>query len=366
MTSLKRVPFPLILIAIILPFHAVAQDPCDFTSSGAITFPREQIVIRLYDTNNWVDVVREGIEHACENSERLIIDVRGGGGNTAIRWLYHYLFPEDEELVEAGSSAFRIRNDNAKLNEPNANAALLESLYVPQGLIPCFEGGNGPVCYMDLDTGETLPLSLLDWHLDPSVTEQRGGVSMSLSRQVGFSQNYEGVFPEFDTASCAGRFVDNNLIFLTDGVNRSGSYFLPAAFKGKGEIVTMGGFVDEPIAMGNARGGVTIGASIYVAIVEQINLISGGLVTFKNEYLGFERVVESQMEMWGMYRKDRLTLHLDNPVEADLRLYAWSDSPETDGYVYGRLLKTVDAVKRRMDRRFFRHDNRERRQSFRH
>ncbi len=59
---------------------------------------------------------------------------------------------------------------------------------------------------------------------------------MSLSRQVGFSQNFEDVFPEFDTASCAGRFVDVNLIFLTDRVNRSGSYFLPAAFKDKGVI----------------------------------------------------------------------------------------------------------------------------------
>ena len=69
------------------------------------------------------------------------------------------------------------------------------------------------------------------------------------------------------------------------------------------------------------------------------------------EYVQFERQVESQMEMWATYRKDRSTLNADNPVQSDLRLHVWSDSRETDGYVYGRVLKAVDAAARRRDRR---------------
>lgn len=50
------------------------------------------------------------------------------------------------------------------------------------------------------------------------------------------------------------------------------------------------------------------------------------------------------MEMWGAYNKNRTTLHFNNPVDYDLRLPVWSDSPGTDGYVYGRLLEAVDAM----------------------
>ncbi len=211
-----------------------------------LQFRRNVTAIQLDNTEeDWTDVVREGIEHACQNSERLIIDVRdaSGGVDHGIHWLSRHLFPE--------------------------------------------------------------------------------------------------------------------------GVNKSGTYFLPAALKDKGVIVTMSGFVDEPMPMGNARGGPAFDASGWAN--DAAGLRSWQVVSVDHVYSQFEQQVESEMEMWGVYRKDRTTLHLDNPVEADLRLYVWSDSPETDGYVYGRLLKAVDAATRRWGhRRIFRYTYRDLKRSLRH
>ncbi|MCP3962595.1 MAG: hypothetical protein GY719_32545 [bacterium] len=311
--------------------------------------------IRLAHTDDWIDEVRAGIEHACQNSERLIIDLRGngGGGDVAIRWLHQHLFPEEEDLAQAGKIPFRVRNDNAKLNEYLFKVALFQSLAVPMGFPPCVDVLTGqiplwgPMCWMDLESGEPLPLSDLDWFLSPSITELRAGVPVSLSRQVGHSQLLSRTFPEFDASSCAGRFAGENLIFLTDGTNGSGGYTLPAAFKGEGVIATMGGFVDEPIAMGRARSGSKGQAWLWASVVDFIEGLTGGFISFDEEYVQFERNVTSSMEVWGAYRKDRTTLHFDEPVEADLHLHVWSDSFETHGYVYGRLLEAVDAADRK-------------------
>ena len=108
--------------------------------------------------------------------------------------------------------------------------------------------------------------------------------------------------------------------------------------------MTQGGFVDEPISMGNARSGASFPGSLWAVLVDLMEFFSGGQLIFLEEYLQFERSVESNMEMFGAYRKDRTTLHFNDAVEADLRLHTWSDSPGTDGYVYGRLLEAVDAM----------------------
>ncbi len=195
--------------------------------------------------------------------------------------------------------------------------------------------------------------------------EERGGVELTLSRQfaiLGFQQNFFN--PDFTPASCAGRFKGDDLIFLTDGLNKSGTYVLPAAFKGESVIVTMGGFVGERMPMGIATGGAGADASQWAHAAAQLR--SWG-VPVGFEYVQFERQVESQMEMWAHYRNDNRTiLNADDPVKPDLRLELWSDSPETDGYVYGRLLKAVDAAAKRGHRRVFHHVYRDCRQSIRH
>lgn len=317
-----------------------------------LQFRRNVTAIRIDHTRtDWTGVVREGVEHACQNSKRLIIDVRGadGGLDDQTHWLHRHLFPEETDPIEAGKFLARTRNDNDKLNEIYYKSAFLDSLELPQLVpFPCAVG-LGTRCFLDPDTGEPPPLGQLDWFLNPSFLEERGGVPVSLSRQfalLGFQQNFFDF--DFTPASCAGRFKGDDLIFLTDGLNKSGTYILPAAFKGKSVIVTMGGFVDEPMPMGIAAGGVGFDASQWA---DTAAALRSWPVAVDFEYVQFERQVESQMEMWATYRKDRTTLNADNPVKPDLRLHVWSDSPQTDGYVYGRLLKSVDAAARRRGRR---------------
>lgn len=309
-------------------------------SARVLQYDNDVTVLRLGNTVGWIDVARAGIDYACDHSRRLIVDLRGNGGgyDTVITWLHRHLFPDASTPRQSGKIVYRLRNDNPVLNEFLYNSALWDALAVPYGSPPC-ELGFGPGCLMDVDTGELLPWDDLEWFLSPAYVESRGGEEISLTRE--FSAEYVDD-PVFDSAECAGRFVGENLVLLTDGSNASGGYFLPAAFKGDGVIVTMGGYVGEPMAMGRARGGPTVGASsvgIAAALMEEL---SGGAITFQQRPLLFERRVESNMEAMAAYREDTGSLHVEDPVDKDLRVYVWSDSPETDGFVYGRILRAVD------------------------
>jgi hypothetical protein len=104
----------------------------------------------------------------------------------------------------------------------------------------------------------------------------------------------------------------------------------------------MGGYAGEDLAMGRARGGFTLEVSYMGLAVEQIERLSEGRVIFQHKPMLFARQVDSRMELFAGYRKDRNALHIEDPVEADIYVDLWSDSPETDGYVYGRVLEAVD------------------------
>jgi hypothetical protein len=309
-------------------------------SAQVLAYRRDTTVLRLFDTLDWIDVARAGIEYACQNSQRLLIDLRrnAGGHDSVIYWLHRHLFPSQTNLVQAGLLPLRFRNDNEALNEHLFNAAVFDALAVPLGVPPCALG-FGPGCLLDVNTQAFMPLNELEWFRSPTVTERRGSAWLDLARQTSLALS---ALPEFDSASCAGRFAGKNLVFLTDGVNASGGYFLPAAFKGDGVIVTMGGYVGEALAMGRARGGATMPGSFWSQQATLMELYSEGQISFTHEYAAFQRDVGTQMEMLGAYRKDRTTLHLEQPVASDLFLDVWSDSPGTEGYVYRRLLELVD------------------------
>jgi len=295
----------------------------------------------LGDTLEWADVARHGIEYACVHSDRLVIDVRSnhGGGDTVIRWLHHFLFPEDGTLVAAGLLPVRLRNDNPTFNEVLSNFARATAEFLPElGNDPCalfFVPG----CLADVDRGTPLSSSRYDWFLRPTQDEWRGGQLVTLSRQVGLPNYFD---PTFDSASCVGRFAGDDLVIVTNGSNASGGYFLPAAFKGDGVIVNTGGILGEPMAMGRARGGATIPGSIWAEAAQWVEIVSSGQITFKHRVAGFQRPVESQMEMLGAYRKDRKTLHINDPVEADLRVYVWTNQAGSEDFVYDRVLRAVE------------------------
>lgn len=311
-------------------------------NARVVQYGDQVTALQLGDTQAWIDVARQGIDYACEHSQRLIIDVRfnGGGNDTVIRWLHHYLFPANGERVEAGLLPLRLRNDNPVFNEILAKSADFAERFLPDSdLDPCAAFVT-PGCLLEVRTAEPLSLSSpLDWVSSPSRTERRGGRPVSLSRLVGLPNIGN---PEFDSASCAGRFAGDNLVIVTNGANASGGYFLPSAFKGDAVIVNTGGFVREPMAMGRARGGATITGGLWSEIAQGLPLLTNGELRIEQEVFGFPRPVDSQMEMLGAYRKDRRTLHLDEPVEADLHVNVWTSVPGSEGFIYERVLRAVD------------------------
>lgn len=310
------------------------------TNAVVLEYDGHVTALQLRDTNAWVDVARQGIEYACQNSDRLIVDLRGntGGNDTTIRWLHHYLLPEAGQLVQAGLLPLRVRNDNPVFNEILFNSARFMAEYAPGlGLGPCALS-FAPGCLTDVQTGAPL-VATPDWFTAPSVVERRGATPVSLSRIVGV-QNIGN--PVFDAASCAGRFQGDDLVFLTDGRNASGGYFLPASFAGEGVIVNVGGFLGEPMAMGRASSGASFAVTQFASIPADVQAATQGELQFDNELLAFERPVNARMEMLGVYRKDGVTLHIDDPVEADLHVNVWTDLPGSDGFVYERVLDAVD------------------------
>lgn len=312
------------------------------TNATVLQYDGNVTAIKLQDTNAWVDVVREGVEYACENSDRLIIDLRGnsGGNDTTIRWLHHYLFPEQGQLVAAGLLPLRLRKDNPVFSELLFNSARFMADYAPVlGLEPC-ELSFTPGCLTDVDTGEPL-VAGPDWFRVPSVVEARGGVPVALSRIFGVWNVGD---PEFDSASCAGRFQADDLVFITDGRNASGGYFLPAAFKGQGVIVNTGGYVGEPMAMGRAASGASISVRTFAGRPQAIEEATNGEVRFETELYALERRLDVRMEMLGVYLEDLTTLHLDAPIQADLHVNVWTDLPGSEGFVYERVLEAVDVA----------------------
>jgi hypothetical protein len=296
--------------------------------------------LQLRDTNAWIDVARQGIEYACQNSDRLIVDLRGntGGNDTTIRWLHHYLFPERGQLIEAGLLPLRLRNERPAFSELLFNAARFMAEHAPGlGLDPC-ELDFTPGCLTDVETGEPL-VGGADWFIVPSFVERRGAEPVSLSRIVSI---WNVGRPEFDSASCAGRFQGDDLVFVVDGRNASGGYFLPASFAGEGVIVNTGGFLGEPMAMGRALSGASLSVADFASIRASIEAGAPGALPFEHTLLAFERPVNARMEMLGVYRKDTVTLHIDDRVEADLHVNVWTDLPGSEGFVYEKVLEAVD------------------------
>jgi hypothetical protein len=312
------------------------------TNSAAVRqYDGHVTALQLLDTGGWIDVARQGIDYACEHSDRLIIDLRNnaGGNDTVIRWLHHYLFPERGQLVRGGMLPLRVRNDVPALNESLFNWARFMAEYAPGlGVEPCAFFLT-PGCLTDPGTGAPLAAGY-DWFAHPSVVEERGGVELSLSRFVALPNIGD---PEFDSASCAGRFQGDDLVFITDGSNASGGYFLPAAFKGEGVIVGVGGYVGESMAMGRARGGATFPGGIWATLAEAIEQVTEGAIHFEHELVGFTRPVGTQMEMLGIYRRNRRDLHIEHPVGADLHVDVWTNLPGSEGFVFQRVLDAVDA-----------------------
>jgi hypothetical protein len=209
-------------------------------------------------------------------------------------------------------------------------------------------------CWQDLEAeGQGLiPHTEVDWFENPTVTEVRAGIPIPLSRKMGLGESLHqrqfGFLPPRDVSSCQGKFSGENLVILTDGANCSGGYVLLEPFidNHKAIVVTMGGYVADPddrIEVGTCRTGGSFPVDLAGQTVVEIEAFSGGSLTMERPIPSkFARAVKSLMETTGFYRGLSDDLHWDVPMTYDIRLNVWSDSPETDGYVYGKVIEAVE------------------------
>jgi hypothetical protein len=186
-------------------------------------------------------------------------------------------------------------------------------------------------------------LSDPDWYASSAEPVVRGGKTESLTREIFFAP-WRASYSELNPIACPGKFTGANLIIYSNGTGVSAGYFWPALMRPEATIVTSGGFVGEPIVFGVARGGAVWGMNNFEAWTEQFLAWFFGTPTEPLPY--FIRNVDSFIEQPGSYMRGSTTnLFINDPARGDVHIRdVWSDSPETDGYVYGRVLQAVQSL----------------------
>jgi len=318
-------------------------------SAKVLNLPSDNTtVIRLANfQSDWQEQVRSGSEHACSNSENLILDLRGNGGGqpTHATWLIRHLFPD-------ATSPSVSRWVQSIVNEPGVQElAYRSSVFVANeiGEFVCWVGYDA-ACYTDAATGQQLSnVDDQNWVLDQLRYEERAGVKEPLTRKFwlneAFNNGYNFDFTGYDSISCPGKFKDDKLILLTNGLSISAAYFFTESIRDRVTIVTIGGYENEPLVSGGARGG-GIFSQRGVSDAEQFfaydyHIPFGAPIDPLPE---FSRDVNTFAEMGGaIYRANGIELHVNNVPYGDIQIPLWSDSPETDGYVYRQVLSSVAA-----------------------
>ena len=103
-----------------------------------------------------------------------------------------------------------------------------------------------------------------------------------------------------------------------------------------------GGFADEPMFAGRARGGPVVHTSIFQNDADFLRDATG--VEAKYRLPDLPRPIEFRMELDAFYKRDLKHLYVDRPPFGDLQLPFWSNSRPTDGAAYRA---AVSAVERR-------------------
>ena len=339
---------------------------------------------------NFRNEIGKATEYACENSDNLIIDLRtnGGGQVFQVQYLARHLFPDDanpgfrgffyKQLADLADdnpdAAYQLYRTN--VNELGANRAFgLGDICLGQ-----FNSRVGPFCALDpnqvgpsVDPGDVYGLTQtqidrgleLDlaagvigagffgpyWSEGNPTFEVRGDVLEVLSPIFSpiFLYNPDAtpfLFPPYDQPfyrpiSCPGKFAGDNLLVITNGQSFSAAYFTPEKLRGKVTLVTTGGFAGESIALGAARGGSVISLDTFLQAELFLDSALAGLLPPANLIPRLNRDGGIRFENTGAYNTDLVTLSVDNESLGDVHVDVWSDSDETDGFVYGRVLKAV-------------------------
>ncbi len=302
-------------------------------------------IIRLSSfVDDWKEEVIAGTNYACGNSDRIILDMRGNGGGyvSQIEWLTTHFFPD--RSVPADYSVFgSYRGDSAARQE------LAERMTIYTDAFPWMEGcwfGYESQCHLYPDTGVTLPKDY-HWMESAQVVEERGGVLETLTRQVSFKHWYEKYRAGTDTIACPGTFQNDSLIILSDGTGASAGYFFPEVIRNQALVVTMGGFLGEPLVSGIARGGAVWSMNGWEAWIEQL-LAKYTIHEPPTDPLPIlRRDVETYIEQPAVYLSNRTDLHVDHEPRGDIHLDIWADAEESDAYVYSAVAAAAQSVKRK-------------------
>jgi hypothetical protein len=302
-------------------------------SMSAFQLRERATVIRLNDfVGDWREQVTEATQYACRNSDHLIVDMRSNAGGFASRlsWLAGHLAPG-----RTGYGAYdfigRMPLGNTGLNELIARVS---EYYAGESCSSFLSYA----CYFDAVTGE--PLDAQGWS-DGSVTEQRGGVSQTLTRRLFFFKSSDA---SAEPIACPGRFRGRTLIILSNGSGGSAGYFWPTIMRSDATIVTAGGFLGEPMVTGVARGASVWGMRDYESDWEQYLIAEEGWTPTDPLPL-LTREVESFIERPGYFVPGTDNLTLDDTRPGDTHIDVWSDSPRTDGFVYRQALRAVKAMR---------------------
>jgi hypothetical protein len=302
------------------------------------------------DGTGWREELPEFTEYACQNSDRLIIDMteNGGGLIRSGDWLANHLFPA-EPLARPHKSYFAALTDVDLNFDAFVLLPTLARDVLGIDLSVCSIVGNfvQSACYADASTG--LPFTDVLWFFNARA-EERGGVVEAVTPIIEFANYAEGEgFPwevwndPAPPIACPGKFSGENLIVVVDGTNASMGYFFPSMLKDKALLVALGGYVDEPVTLGQMRGGNVESVNRN----SQLILFYLGLgVPMVSEPLLFNRNVDSGYEAFGIYRANQVDLHLVDPVEPDMVIRQWSSTsdPASRGYLFKTIITAVKGL----------------------
>jgi hypothetical protein len=289
---------------------------------------------------DWKEEVIAGTDHACANSDRLVLDMRGNGGGyiDQIEWLTTHLFPDRTQPFEYSLPGRFLASSPARQELSERMADFNADYFGDPSL--CWWGYEA-ACLLDVYSGATLSDKF--WMSVTGVVENRGGVPESLTQEVTFLPYDAKYAPGSDPIACPGKFRDDTLVIFSNGTGASAGHFFPEIIRDQAVMVTAGGYLGEPLVSGIARGGAVWAMNGFEAWVEQYFQFFYGPATDPLPYL--VRDADSYIEQPAAYKSDLSSLYVDDFPVGDLHIDVWTNSPGSDAYVYGKVLNAVQKWK---------------------
>ncbi|MEM7678950.1 MAG: hypothetical protein AAF449_23470, partial [Myxococcota bacterium] len=286
--------------------------------------------------SDWREQVRQGAAYACENSRNLIIDVRSnfGGRGDLVQWLNRYFQPDNAGPADV-NLVLRELSQEPTAVELRTLATLAQDLGItPPSCVTGFERQ----CFVDVPGLN--PLTSPNWFSDPIVSERRGRQVESMTRLLAFP---DGDVPANEVIPCPGKFEGRRLIVLANGLNASAGFFGAEPLRNVGTIVTTGGIFHRLIATGRARGGATTSSLFPRFVQDFLTGVTG--VPASNPLPVFNRDIRFNYEFYGLYEGNLKDLYVEGDLLGDLHVNVWSNSRDTDGFVYGKVLRGVRLIR---------------------